>query len=77
MKVKELIEQLRKMPQDLDVMYLWDGEPRTEVGAVYEARDGYVVLSGEYEVGYSTGARPHGAPTCEENPFWSPQKREY
>jgi len=46
MKVKELIESLKSMPQDAEVRQLWDTEdnPRS-VDVAYHAADGRVYLS--------------------------------
>ena len=67
MKVKELIEALKKMPQDASVTHLWDGEPRTAIQIVYLARGGFVVTSDYDMVCYSAESRPEDAP---ENPNW-------
>ncbi len=58
MKVKHLIEQLEKMPQDAEVFHLWDGEPRTSINIVYECKSGQVITSDFDEICYSPNARP-------------------
>lgn len=40
MKVKELIEKLQSMPQDLEVRYVWDGEDRSAVEEIIVAKSG-------------------------------------
>lgn len=70
MKVRQLIEELKKMPQDADVFHLWDGAPRTEINVIYLARNGMVVTADNGEVCYGTNRRPHDAPTEEEHPYW-------
>ena len=70
MKVSELIEELKSMPQDMEVAHLWDGAPRTLINHVWLARDGYVVTADDRMVCYETGARPINAPTEEEDRYW-------
>ena len=70
MKVRELIEALKQMPPNADVYHIWDGEPRTEINVVYKDRTGRVMTADTNMVCYSTDARPKGAPTEEENPYW-------
>lgn len=60
MTVKELIEELKKMPQDARVFHIWDGEPRTAINVVYEAKSGHVMTADFNEVVYSDCARPKG-----------------
>jgi hypothetical protein len=70
MTVKELIAELNKMPQDMKVFHLWDGEPRTAINLVWEARGGFVMTSDFGESCYSDKARPKDAPTEEEDRYW-------
>ena len=70
MKVKELIAELKKLPQDAQVYYIWDGEPRSKINAVYEAKNGDVMTADFWETVYSTQARPKDAPTREKEPHW-------
>lgn len=61
MKVKELIERLEEMPQDLDVWYVWDGEPRSIPEVVFESEQEEVLImsvreyvgAGDYPKGFS------------------------
>jgi hypothetical protein len=80
MTVKELIIELQKMPQDAEVYHLWDGEPRTAINVVYEAKIGMVMTSDYEMVCYSTDSRPIDAPTSEEHTYWetpeNPNKKE-
>lgn len=71
MTVKELIAELQKQPQDLDVVYVWDGEARGQADHVWLARGGFVVICSDGEAVYSTGTRPKAAPTASKNPYWS------
>jgi hypothetical protein len=71
MKVSELIEALRTMPADADVLHLWDGEARTGIEHVWLSRDGNVITADDGMVCYSTGTRPVTAPTSDENKYWS------
>lgn len=75
MKVNELIEVLKKMPQDAEVLHLWDGEPRTGIQFVWLAReeeDGKkLVITSDYdEVCYKEKNRPIGAPTVKQDRYW-------
>jgi len=70
MKVKELIERLKKMPQEKEVWHLWDGEPRTVINIVYESKNGNVVTADNNMICYSNCARPKNAPTEEEDRHW-------
>ena len=74
MKVKELIEKLNWLPQDVDVCHLWDGEPRTEINLVWLSKGGYVVTSDYDQACYSNDARPLNAPTEEEDYHWYCEK---
>lgn len=70
MTVKELIKQLEKMPQDARVYHLWDGEPRTAINVVYEAKAGKVITADYNQVCYSDNARPKNAPNNKINKYW-------
>ena len=70
MKVKDLIKELEKMPQDAEVMHLWDGEARTAIEVVYESKNGTVITSDFQQVCYSSSTRPIDAPTKEEERYW-------
>ena len=70
MKVGKLIELLQTMPQDAEVLHLWDGEPRTGIEHVWLARDGSVVTADNRMVCYSTESRPADAPTEKEDRYW-------
>lgn len=74
MKVRDLITELEKMPQDSEVMHLWDGEPRTTIEMVYLSRGGAVITADFGEVCYSTEARPVDAPTEQEDKYWETPK---
>jgi hypothetical protein len=74
MKVKDLIIELQKMPQEAMVWHLWDGEPRTEINIVYESKEGDVVTADFSEVCYSTNSRPKDAPCSEKDRYWQTPK---
>jgi hypothetical protein len=73
-KVSELIEALRAMPQDSDVWCLWDGGLRTEAAIVYLARCGCVALADYAEVCYGDEDRPVDAPSAAEEKYWYTQQ---
>ncbi len=70
MKVHELIEVLKMMPQDAPVLHLWDGEPRTSIEHVWLSKSGCVVTADLDERCYSDDARPVGAPTKKQEMYW-------
>ena len=70
MKVKDLITELEKMPQEAEVSHLWDGAARTTIQMVYLSKDGRVITSDFGEVCYSSASRPIEAPTKEEDKYW-------
>lgn len=70
MTVKELKNNLNKLPADALVTYLWDGSPRSEVKIIWLANNGNVVLSEDGEVCYSDEDRPAYAPTEKQNKYW-------
>jgi hypothetical protein len=70
MIVRKLIEALGAMPQDAEVLHLWDGAPRTGIEHVWLARSGDVMTADDEMVAYDTDARPLDAPTAEEDEYW-------
>jgi len=70
MNVRDLIKALTAMPEDAEVLHLWDGACGTIIQNVWLARDGTVVTSDYSEVCYSTESRPATAPTAEEDYYW-------
>ncbi len=71
MTVAELIAELAKMPQDANVMLVWDGGARSEPEMIWVAQGGSVLLGPlEYPLYYDKD-RPPGAPTSKENVYWS------
>lgn len=77
MTVKELIEKLKLMPQDAQVGHVWDGSHGTGIEFVWETKDGRVLTADNGEVVYSNDDRPSGAPTVEEERYWTTPKEEY
>lgn len=71
MTVVELIGLLNGLPRNARVMHLWDGEPRSEIEHVWLSKDGDVVTADHGDVCYSDGGRPVGAPTPDDEPYWS------
>jgi len=70
MKVKELISELKKMPQNADVGYFYDGAVRGSPDSMFESKSGTVVLLEEYEkesIMYEED-RPKGSPAFPEPP---------
>ena len=70
MKASQLIAALQAMPQDAEVLHLWDGEARTGVEFVWLSRDGRVITADYGMVCFSTETRPPDAPTKEEDRYW-------
>ena len=70
MTAKELIEYLKQMPQDTNVYYLYDGEPRTDIDVCYLAKNGKVVLSDYGQIVHTEDCRPVGAPTRKEQQWY-------
>lgn len=71
MTVRNLIENLHKMPQDAMVWHLWDGALYTEIEIVYLSKAGDVVTSDFGMVCYDDKDRPVDAPTSDEDIHWS------
>ncbi len=76
MKVSELIEQLKGMPQDAKVSHVWDGASRTLIEHVWLARSGEVCTADGGMVVYSDEDRSETAPTSKEKPYWKTQSIE-
>ena len=74
MEVRELIKQLKKLPQNARVFHLWDGEPRTAINVVYETKNGNVMTADYESVCYSENARPKNAPTVEQERYWATEE---
>jgi len=70
MKVKQLIAQLQNMPQNAEVLHLWDGEPRTAIEFVWLTEHGRVVTS-DYGQICNNMDRPPMAP--KNGPWYTPQ----
>lgn len=70
MKVKDLIEELSKMPPGAEVLHLWDGAPRTTIEHVWLSRGGEVITADHGQVCYYDECRPEGSPTESENRYW-------
>ena len=69
-KVSELIEKLKEMPQDAVIFAAYDSAVRLEPEEVYADREGRVVLAERNERLYGND-RPLWAPTDKECHYWS------
>ena len=76
MKVKELIELLKELPQESEVYHLWDGEPRTAIEVLWVSRTGSVITADFGEVCYDGDVRPVSAPTKKECACWRVPEKE-
>lgn len=66
MTVAELIEQLKKMPAEAPVGYIWDGGMRSHVDRVWFANNGFVVfMDNDGYVGYHQEAPANGFEICQ------------
>lgn len=74
MIVSKLIEALKTMPPDAQVMHLWDGSARTQIQHVWLSKGGEVVTADEDEVCYIDSHRPVGSPNEIEQPYWTTPK---
>lgn len=70
MIVSQLIEYLRKMPQDAEVFHIWDGAARTGIEHVFVSKSGNVMTSDNNQVVYADEDRPLDAPSEKEEPYW-------
>ncbi len=70
MKVSELIEALKIMPQDAEVRHLWDGEARTAIELVWLARDGNVITADHGMGCYSANTMPVDATLQPGERYW-------
>jgi hypothetical protein len=66
--------QLQKMPQGALVFHLWDGEPRTEINVVYEAKNGSVITADYEMVCYDSEVEPVGVETDGEYFYYTPSE---
>lgn len=76
MNARELIEALKLMPSDAEVLHLWDGEARTGIKHIWLSRDGNVITADDGMVCYSTETRPTNAPTMEQDQYWQTPEAE-
>lgn len=71
MTAKELIAELSKLPPDVEVRYVWDGEVRSDVRHCWLSRNGQSIVLADYDDKvYSEEDRPVFAPTKKEDPYW-------
>lgn len=70
MNVKELIEQLQKLPSEAKVYMIWDGEPRNPVEIAYLSKSGHAMVVGSTEIVYQDKFTPIGT-TEDGDRFWS------
>lgn len=77
MLVRELAQLLTQMPQDVEVMFAYDGDVRGLIDVVWLTRKHrIVVLSPADEYIYSPEFRPFGAPS-EPGMDWTPKSSNY
>jgi len=69
-RARQLIEILQAMPQDAEVLHLWDGKARTTIEVVWLSRDGRIITADKGMICYDTETRPPDAPTKEEDRYW-------
>lgn len=70
MKVHELIEALKDMPAEAEVLHLWDGDARTKIEHVWLSRGGQVITADNNMVCYWTEVRLIDALIKEESRYW-------
>jgi len=76
MKVRELIEDLQKMPQESNISILYDGVAGQDVNIVYVANSGKVILADFGQACYDDEDRPKSAPTKTQNKYWQLPEKE-
>lgn len=77
MLVRELIEKLQAMPQDLPVGYVYDGAARGSADFVWQCRGmDEVLIATERDPVYSDCQRPEWAPSEKEDRYWRTPKAE-
>ena len=76
MKVKELIEKLQQMDQDVEVWHLYDGALRGNINHVYMGKTGLCVTADHDEVAYYDDARPVNAPSEKDVKHWNTPTEE-
>ena len=65
---------LQLLPQDAEVRAVYDGAAGIEVDAVWLSREGSVLLADVGDVIYYEEDRPTGAPTENEDRYWTTAK---
>jgi len=76
MKVSQLIEQLKGMPQNAVVSHVWDGASRTIIQHVWLARSGEVCTADSCMNVWCDEDRPVMGPTCKEESNWKTESIE-
>jgi hypothetical protein len=74
MKTSQLIEILKELPQDADIVYLYDGWCTCEIEGAYFAQGGEVILIDDGVV-YHDENRPIGAPGEKDDRYFHPYKK--
>lgn len=75
MKVIELINKLKELPNDAEVAAIYDGFCSVNVDHVYLSKGGSVILINSGAV-YEDRDRPEGAPLQSEVYSWNPDYGE-
>lgn len=73
MKVKDIIKFLSTVDQEKEVWFMWDGQPRSKIEAIWTARNGNIISGPLDECVYSEESRPEGAPFEKEDGYWEPR----
>jgi|GEM_PF-1450897 len=71
MKIKEIIEVLKLMPQDKKVKFVWDGAPHSEIECIYISNSGDIIAAPLDEEVSDYEDRPIGAPPFNSQECWS------
>jgi len=72
MNVRQLIDELGKMPPDAEVTHLWDGAARTTIEHVWLSNNGYVVTADFNEVCYMKADQPKSS---QSQRYWMTPKK--
>lgn len=84
MTVDQLIAQLRLLPGNAEVRFLYDGAPYGEVECIWLSRGGgplrvrpQAILADSCVPVYSEHDRPVDAPNDKEEPYWNTPERSH
>jgi len=77
MTVVELINQLKKMPQNHEVNLYYESDIRGNTDIVYLSRANDVIISSFNELITNDDNRPINSPNVEENRYWTIQNNNF